>query len=308
MDGLVALGSIFIPGLEEAKDRAEAARAALKFISDGGFAKPWLLLYDNVGQPKELDGLLPRASAQVLITTRFPDWIGRAAAVPLGVFAPDEAVQFLLDRTERTDTDGAGRLADDLGWLPLALDHAAAYCKRTGTRFDIYCTFLPDLTPKDADYPRSVYATFGLAIEHAAADCVEAEKLMGILAYFAPDDIPLSLITVKVMSEIARGDAVAALKEASLLEVKNDGDQATISVHRLAQTVMRDRLAKQGQAEEASTQALTLVADAFPVAKLAQPPTTCAPGRSAQPFALTPSPFSRKHQTAAPPRKKPRSC
>ena len=274
VDGLVALGSIFIPGLEEAKDRAEAARAALKFISDGGFAKPWLLLYDNVGQPKELDGLLPRASAQVLITTRFPDWIGRAAAVPLGVFAPDEAVQFLLDRTERTDTDGAGRLADDLGWLPLALDHAAAYCKRTGTRFDIYCTFLPDLIkpPKDADYPRSVYATFGLAIEHAAADCVEAEKLMGILAYFAPDDIPLSLITVKVMSEIARGDAVAALKEASLLEVKNEGDQATISVHRLAQTVMRDRLAKQGQAEEASTQALTLVADAFPRGEIGPAP------------------------------------
>ena len=43
---------------------------------------------------------------------------------------------------------------------------------------------------------------------------------MGILAYFAPDDIPLDLITDEVMSEIARGDAVAALKEVSLLEVK----------------------------------------------------------------------------------------
>ena len=61
VDGLVALGAIFIPGLEEAKDRAEAARAALAFIADGGFAKPWLLLYDNVVQPKALDGLLPRS-------------------------------------------------------------------------------------------------------------------------------------------------------------------------------------------------------------------------------------------------------
>ena len=250
VDGLVALGAIFIPGLEEAKDRAEAARAALKFIADGGFEKPWLLLYDNVEQPKALDGLLPRAGAQVLITTRFPDWKGRAAAVPLGVFAPDEAVQFLLDRTDRTDKEGAARLAADLGHLPLALDHAAAYCKRTGTSFDTYRTYLPDLikrAPKDADYPRSVYATFSLAIEHAAADCAEAEKLMGILAYFAQDDIPLSLISADVMSEIARGEAVAALCEVSLLEVENEGDQATVSVHRLAQTVMRDRLRKRAQ-------------------------------------------------------------
>ena len=119
VDGLVALGAIFIPGLAEAKDRAEAARAALKFIADGGFEKPWLLLYDNVEQPKALDGLLPRAGAQVLITTRFPDWKGRAAAVPLGVFAPDEAVQFLLDRTDRTDTEGAARLAAR-SWLSAA--------------------------------------------------------------------------------------------------------------------------------------------------------------------------------------------
>ena len=82
---------------------------------------------------------------------------------------------------------------------------------------------------------------------------------MGILAYFAPDDIPLSLIDADLMSEIARGDAVKALCEVSLLEVENDGDQATVSVHRLAQTVMRDQLAKQGQAEDAAAWALTLV-------------------------------------------------
>jgi hypothetical protein len=91
---------------------------------------------------------------------------GRAVAVPLGVFAPGEAEHFLLDRTDRTDRQGAARLADDLGHLPLALDHAAAYCKRTGTSFDKYRELLPELikrAPKDADYPRSVYATFSLA-------------------------------------------------------------------------------------------------------------------------------------------------
>jgi tetratricopeptide (TPR) repeat protein len=268
VDGLVALGATFNPALAEVQDRAEAARWTLAFLADGGFGKPWLLVYDNVTQPKALDGLLPRAGAHVLITTRWPDWQGRAAAVPLGVFAPDEAVAFLLARTGRSDTQGAAQLARDLGHLPLALDHAAAYCRRTGTAFEAYRALLPDLikrAPKDADYPADVYATFSLAIESAAADCAEAEKLMGILAYFAPDDIPLDVIGAEAMSEIERGDATAALHEVSLLDLKSgDSGNPMAGVHRLVQTVMRGRLAAQGKAGEAAALALTLVADAFP--------------------------------------------
>ena len=97
--GLVDLGAEFNPALKEVQDAAAAARETLRLLAQGGFDKPWLLLYDNVEQPKTLDGLLPSAGAHVLITTRWPDWQGRAAAVPLGVFAPDEAVEFLLNRT-----------------------------------------------------------------------------------------------------------------------------------------------------------------------------------------------------------------
>jgi tetratricopeptide (TPR) repeat protein len=157
--------------------------------------------------------------------------------------------------------------AADLGRLPLALDHAAAYCKRTGMAFDAYTRLLPELikrVPKGADYPRSVSATFSLAIEHAAAACAQAETLMGLFAFFAPDDIPLDLIGADVMSEAARADAVAALCEAALLDVEHDGGATLVSVHRLAQTVMRDRLAARGEAEATAVQALTLVAEAFP--------------------------------------------
>ena len=40
MDGLVALGTIFIPGLAEVKDLT--TNMALKLIAKGGFEKPWL--------------------------------------------------------------------------------------------------------------------------------------------------------------------------------------------------------------------------------------------------------------------------
>ncbi len=41
---------------------------------------------------------------------------------------------------------------------------------------------------------------------------------MGLLALLAPDDIPLDIITEEVMSEIEKGEAVAALIEVSLLD------------------------------------------------------------------------------------------
>jgi len=37
VDGLVALGTIFIPGLAEVKDLPQAANMALKLIAKGGF-------------------------------------------------------------------------------------------------------------------------------------------------------------------------------------------------------------------------------------------------------------------------------
>jgi predicted negative regulator of RcsB-dependent stress response len=46
--GLVALGDHFVKGLAQAQDRGEAARYALDFLAQGGFSKPWLLIFDNV--------------------------------------------------------------------------------------------------------------------------------------------------------------------------------------------------------------------------------------------------------------------
>ena len=88
---------------------------------------------------------------------------------------------------------------------------------------------------------------------------------MAILAWMAPDDIPRDIITETAMEGVALRRAIGALKNVSLLTVKEQAEGGPLlSVHRLVQAVMRDRLAKQGQAEEAAALALTLVADAFP--------------------------------------------
>jgi hypothetical protein len=181
-EGLIELGARFIPNLDQVENKQAAARHTLEFIADPGFAKPWLLIYDNIETPKTLDGLMPRSGAHILITTRWHNWQGRASPLELGKFSEDEAVAFLLTYTQRTDRDGAARLAEALGYLPLALDHAAAFCFEGGLSFDAYRAQLADWlddAPEGADYPQAVFATFNLAIEKATAAEPMAEKLMG---------------------------------------------------------------------------------------------------------------------------------
>ena len=105
-------------------DVERSAKAALGRLAEQ--RATWLLVYDNVTSPDEIADLLPSAGARVLITSRFSDWGGLADEVALDVLSPEEAVAFLETRAVRSDPSGAKTLADALGHLPLALDHAAA--------------------------------------------------------------------------------------------------------------------------------------------------------------------------------------
>ena len=75
--GLVDLGATFIPSLADADDLQGAARFTLNLIAHGGFAKPWLLVYDNVDDPGVLSEWQPHGNAHVLVTSRIGGWRGR---------------------------------------------------------------------------------------------------------------------------------------------------------------------------------------------------------------------------------------
>ena len=77
LDDLIDLGSHFIPGLKTVEDREAAAQSALDHIWQGNYAKPWLIVYDNVEKPDNLEHLKPRGGTHILITTRWPDWLWR---------------------------------------------------------------------------------------------------------------------------------------------------------------------------------------------------------------------------------------
>jgi hypothetical protein len=246
VDDLIDLGSRLIPNLKEVAESDRALHLALDAIAGAGGDKPWLIVYDNVEKPGAIARLMPKTSAHVLITSRWPRWQGHAQELPVDVFSENVAMDFLLAERPHETREAAGRLAHALGRLPLALSHARAYCAETNLRFDDYARRLSELireAPEDAEYPASVFATFSLAIAKAAEVCPEAEKLIEIAAFLAPERIPLSIITEDVMTERQREKAIAALYRVSLIthDTTETGVRA-FSQHRLVQEVMRGRL------------------------------------------------------------------
>ncbi|MGH6816222.1 MAG: hypothetical protein ACREC6_11005 [Hyphomicrobiaceae bacterium] len=160
----------------------------------------------------------------MLITTRRHGWRGFAVPLPIDVFPEAVAVEFLLTRSDRKDAEGAARPAHELGCLPLALDHAGAYCSDTGMRFDDYRRHVVDLIKTNPEtgaglYSTSVYGTFTLALDKAIMSCPQSEKPMGLFAFLAPDAIPLDLVADEAMSLFERSEAVAALGRVSLLKL-----------------------------------------------------------------------------------------
>jgi tetratricopeptide (TPR) repeat protein len=258
----VTLGA---PASEEA-DVENAAKAALRRLAEQ--RATWLLVYDNVSSPEHIADLLPSAGARLLITSRFSDWKGWAEEVALDVLPLEEAVGLLQNRTGRSDVEGANRLAEALDNLPLALDHAAAYCKRTQMQFGDYAKKASSLiagAPRGAGYPRSVAATFDLAIGEAVSQCPAAEGLMAYLAQSAPERIPMTLVEGAVADEARRLQALAALAEVSLVKHDpfEDGTQA-VTVHRLVQAVARARSQSKGMTQAAIDRMIARLATTYP--------------------------------------------
>jgi len=261
------------PRLANEPDQVKAARTGLTRLSRSGL--PFLLIYDNVQTPETIRDLLPTAGARVLLTTRWLDWGGQAVVLKLAELSSDAAAEFLQKRAHKTDAAGAVSLAKALGFLPLALDHAGAYCRLTGTSFNTYCDKIDGRimqAPKGVAYPASIGATFSLAAEQAASECAAATEILGFFAYLGTEQIPLDLIDVAAVGEEARAEALMALAAVSLIEhvALEDGTQG-VSLHRLVQAAMRAVLAEQGFSANFIRRATRRLTEVFPKNALGDP-------------------------------------
>jgi tetratricopeptide (TPR) repeat protein len=198
---------------------AEAGEPALAACFLGfltGTDRSWLVVLDDVQDPADVQGLWPGGSGQVVVTTRRRDASlsgGGRRVVGVGVYTPDEAEAYLEQRLSQSAArlpagalDEAGGLAADLGFLPLALSHAAAViidqALTTGEYRSLFADrrrTLVELFPAEADadgYARTVATTWDLAVQ--AADRLEpvglARAMAQLVAVLDPAGVPEAVL------------------------------------------------------------------------------------------------------------------
>ncbi|WP_371598306.1 tetratricopeptide repeat protein [Streptomyces sp. NBC_00564] len=269
-------------------DLATAAEAFLAWLPTT--ERRWLIVLDDITDPEVADAWWPDGNHRngwVLATTRRTDALlsGQSRKlIRLDLYTPEEAHAYLHRRLTDAghphlyDPDEAGRLAEELGHLPLALGHAAAYMinKRCSTgdylqRFRDTGNRLNDLLPANADtegYGRPV--TTALLISLSAVQAADttglARPLLELIALMDPLGHPAGLWTTPPVKEHLRTSrpgrrrwlrthqsAVTTQEVHTALDclrtyalIAQDTDQAPIRVHALTARAIRETIPHEG--------------------------------------------------------------
>jgi tetratricopeptide (TPR) repeat protein len=248
----------------------------------------WLLIFDDAQNASVISRYIPqsRGLGHVIITSRDIRWQAlRVDGIELTEFELDETVEFLRKRVpalapvavsadigqrdaanDRTEDErrraNAEKLGAALGNLPLAVEHAAAYLKETGASVEEYLNMYElnahALLASDVNikYPRAVATTWSVSTHTISS---EAAAVFQLLAFFAPEPIAEELLMqpatsalpdpiAEILGDVSKfRPAVRELDRYSL--VKIDGVRNIVQMHRVVQTVTRDRLEREDPAK-----------------------------------------------------------
>jgi len=251
------------------KDQGKIVQAVQRWLRE---YLDWLLILDNVEDLSLVPSYIPaKHLGSVLMTTRRQVTEPVAQALVLDVLSEDEGVLLLLKRAKRLTLDAsldeasasevavARAITQQLGGLPLALDQAGAYIAETGCRLSGYLALfkreqqalLQRRGTVLSDHPQSVATTFALAFEQVYQKNPAARDLLNVCAFLVPDAIPLEVFTEGAsylgttletlpVNALQFDQALEVLKAYSL--VQRDGENCTLSLHRLVQAVLQNTL------------------------------------------------------------------
>ena len=179
---------------------------------------------------------------------------GSPAPIRLDVLAPGPAADLIAARTGSDDQagrDAAASIAAELGYLPLALDQAAAYITQTRITQAGYLQRLREhpavmYAAGDGQAQRTIARVWDITIEAIAARHPAAITLLHILACYAPDNLPRVVLGGDDDPDrLAVDEALGVLASYSMITLTPDA----VSMHRLVQAVI---LARQPPDDDAS--------------------------------------------------------
>jgi tetratricopeptide (TPR) repeat protein len=221
-----------------------------------------LLIFDNALKPEDIRDYLPRGSTgHVLITSRHQAWEKLSSSLSIDIWSREESVDFLIRRTKDKNRLSAESVAEELGDLPLALEQAAAFINETAIGFNDYLKLYRDRRNElwkeenpPLNYPDTVGTTWSLAIEKVQEEAPVGVLVLNLCSYLAPDEMPRSLLgeaseylpeqlSALFNDSLALHKGVRVLNHYSLVNAQPE----SLSVHRLVQAVVQDRLKTEEQ-------------------------------------------------------------
>jgi tetratricopeptide (TPR) repeat protein len=246
----------------------------------------WLLLIDNLDDIKMADGLLPENGCQrhTIITTRNPDARG-IPAEPLEVplLDPNDSIDLLstlsniMVQPDSPEDHQAAEIVQKLGYLPLAIEQAAAYVREVTADFSVFLeeyernhkklhTWVP---AGNRQYSNSIATTWSMSF-HLLPRYVA--KLLRFLAFLNPDDILIAFLESggdslesdlrhMISDQIEMGTTLLELEQLSL--IKWNHSTRTLMIHRLVQTIVRDQMSNMDIGEHVKA-VIDLCNQAFP--------------------------------------------
>ncbi|WP_235013978.1 MULTISPECIES: tetratricopeptide repeat protein [unclassified Parafrankia] len=189
----------------------------------------WLLIYDGVGDPRDLTAVAPPDSGRLLVTSRGPA-VARLTPVLLevGELRRDESVLLLRQHHRGITPPAAETLAGALADVPFAVALAGRHLAATDQPAADYLALLGREAASDP-------VAAAVAASRARLDVVDpaAAGLLDQVAFLAADPLTLTRAPAGTAAAAARLDRLGLA----------DWDGATIRVHGHVQALVRRRLA-----------------------------------------------------------------
>ncbi len=281
-------GLLNLPG-EREQDQKYAVDAVKRWLE---VHTNWLLILDNVEDLDMINDYLPPApQGHILVTSYRSVTGGMAFRLEIDKMMPEEGVLFLLnrigllapgasvDKASETDRQIASKIVDEMDGLPLAIDQAGAYIEKTACGLsgflELYKERRGELLRRrgglTSGHPEPITTTLALSFAKIEQAHPAVAELLRFFAFLHPDAIldelirkgasQLGLLLHSEAAEIlSLNEMIGELNNYSLVRRSSE---ASLSIHRLVQAVLRDNLNKESQSDWAE-RTVRAVNQAFP--------------------------------------------
>ena len=242
-------------GLSLPPSGVDAYRLVLQALSRQRPAARWLLIFDNAGDPDEIQQFLPEGGGHVIVTSRNESWSEHAHTIQVDVFSRAESIAHLRLRVPTITEEGAAQIAEALGDLPIAVAAAGALLAESGIGVKEYVQRLKEQGAADL-----VSAVWDVSLSRLKQTSPAAFRLLQMFSVFDPGIafelayssalVPeLVALDPSASDRLVRAGLVQTINGLALIKIDQRSDDANgpvsgavggqIIIHRVLQQVVQ---------------------------------------------------------------------